>query len=87
MLASHNDLKQAPSLLAPCSVEMDDGGGACPDHRLTKRGFFSKEAVAFRSLVYVKMRQDFVNMAWVRGLQWLSERSEEEVLEWYLDSQ
>ncbi|KAL2129949.1 hypothetical protein VTI74DRAFT_7073 [Chaetomium olivicolor] len=47
-------------------------------------GFFPKEAVAFRSLVYVKSRQDFVNKTWVHGLKWLSEHSEEAVLDVYL---
>lgn len=51
---------------------------------LTKAGFFSKESVAFRSLIYVKMRQDWVNYTWLQGLKWLSEHNEVEVAKFYL---
>ncbi|KAK3181218.1 hypothetical protein K4F52_007494 [Lecanicillium sp. MT-2017a] len=55
-----------------------------PTHLLTKSGFFSKEAVAFRSLIYAKMRQDHVNNTWLQGLKWLSEQSEVQVAQFYL---
>lgn len=55
-----------------------------PTHLLTKSGFFSKEAVAFRSLIYVKMRQDHVNNTWLQSLKWLSEQSEVQVAQFYL---
>ncbi|KAI0096980.1 hypothetical protein GGR51DRAFT_578541 [Nemania sp. FL0031] len=63
-----------------------DCGGAnkWPTHVLTKSRFFSKEAVAFRSLVYVKMRQDWVNNTWLQGLKWLSEHNEVQVVQFYL---
>ena len=35
----------------------------------TTTGFFSKEALAFRSLVYMKHKQDWANEAWLQGLQ------------------
>ncbi|KAK4151386.1 hypothetical protein C8A00DRAFT_45395 [Chaetomidium leptoderma] len=50
-----------------------------PVYRFAKSGFFSKEAVAFRSLIYVKMKQDWVNNTWLQGLEWLSEHNELEV--------
>ncbi|KAI5861327.1 kinase-like domain-containing protein [Durotheca rogersii] len=53
---------------------------------LTEAGFFSKEALAFRSLTYVKMRQDFVNESWLQGLKWLSEHDEAEVAQFYLEN-
>jgi hypothetical protein len=49
----------------------------------TRAGFFSKGALAFRSLVFVKMKQDFVNSEWLQGLQWLGEHDEEEVAKFY----
>jgi hypothetical protein len=52
--------------------------------RLTKAGFFSKESMAFRSLIYVKMRQDWVNHTWLQALEWLSEHNDAEVEELYL---
>ncbi|OAR05683.1 hypothetical protein LLEC1_06409 [Akanthomyces lecanii] len=62
------------------------GANKLPMHLLTKSGFFSKEAVAFRSLVYVKMRQDWVNNSWLQGLQWLSEHNEMQIAHFYLES-
>ncbi|KAK3377280.1 hypothetical protein B0T24DRAFT_620845 [Lasiosphaeria ovina] len=56
-----------------------------PAYVLTKSGFFSKEAVAFRSLVYVKMKQDWVNEKWLQGLKWLSKHDEPQVAEFYLE--
>jgi len=50
---------------------------------LTKAGFFSKESMAFRSLIYVKMRQDWVNSSWLQSLKWLSEHDDAEVAELY----
>jgi len=50
----------------------------------TKEGFFSKEAVAFRSLLAVKMSQDWVNDEWMQGLRWLREHSEADVAHFYL---
>lgn len=61
-----------------------EGANKWPTHLLTKSGFFSKEAAAFRSLVYVKMRQDWVNNTWLQGLKWLSEHNEVEVARFYL---
>ncbi|KAM3548685.1 hypothetical protein MY1884_009073 [Beauveria asiatica] len=55
-----------------------------PKYLLTKSGFFSKEAVAFRSLIYVKMSQDWVNNTWLQGLKWLSEHNELQVAQFYL---
>ena len=49
----------------------------------SKKGFFTKEAVALRSFTYVQMGQDFVNEEWLKGLRWLSEHSEAEVSEFY----
>ncbi|KAI1144937.1 hypothetical protein F4825DRAFT_458021 [Nemania diffusa] len=60
------------------------GANKWPTHLLTKPGFFSKEAVAFRSLIYVKMRQDWVNSTWLQGLKWLSEHDEVQVTQFYL---
>ena len=44
--------------------------------RFSLPGFFSKEAVAFRALIFIKMRQDFVNREWLEGLKWLSQHDE-----------
>ena len=55
-----------------------------PAFLLTKSGFYSKEAVAFRSLIHVKMKQDWVNNMWLQGLKWLSEHNELEVAQFYL---
>lgn len=60
--------------------EKDDHEGLL----LTKGGFFSKEAVAFRSLIAVKMSQDWVNDEWIQGLRWLSEHNEADVAQLYL---
>ncbi|KAK0655341.1 hypothetical protein B0T16DRAFT_319992 [Cercophora newfieldiana] len=49
------------------AVAREQSGVDCEDANkrhtflLTKAGFFSKESMAFRSLIYVKMRQDWVN--------------------------
>ncbi|KAK3393504.1 hypothetical protein B0H63DRAFT_516690 [Podospora didyma] len=48
---------------------------------LTKARVFSKEATAFRSLVHVKMKQDWVNGKWLKCLKWLSEHNEPDVAE------
>lgn len=53
---------------------------------LHKSGFFSKEAVAFRSLFYMKMKQDWVNDEWVEGLKWMGEHDEIEVLQFCLEN-
>ncbi|KAK0629062.1 hypothetical protein B0T17DRAFT_524515 [Bombardia bombarda] len=50
----------------------------------TKSGFYSKEAVAFRALVHVKMNQGWVNKDWLQGLKWLSEHNEQQVAQFYL---
>ena len=55
-----------------------------PTFFFTKTGFFSKEAIAFRSLVYVKMGQMQVNSEWLEGLKWLSEHDDMEVVQFYL---
>ncbi|KAI1123476.1 hypothetical protein F5Y10DRAFT_280901 [Nemania abortiva] len=60
-----------------------EGANKWPTHLLAKSGFFSKEAVAFRSLIYVKMRQDCVNNTWLQGLKWLSEHNEVQVAQFY----
>ena len=60
--------------------EKDD----CKGPILTREGFFSKEAVAFRSLLAVKMRQDWVNYEWMQGLRWLRDHSEADVAEFYM---
>lgn len=54
-----------------------------PTFHFTRAGFFSKGALAFRSLAFVRMQQDFVNDEWLRGLQWLSEHAEAEVEKFY----
>lgn len=51
---------------------------------LTQRGFFSKEAVAFRSLGLLRGGQDWVNDDWLQALRWLQEHSEAELAEFYL---
>ncbi|OAA57010.1 Protein kinase-like domain protein [Niveomyces insectorum RCEF 264] len=51
----------------------------------TKSGFFSKEAVAVRSLTYIKMKQDWVNDEWLAGLTWLCGRDEKAVARFYLE--
>lgn len=61
-----------------------EGANKWPTHLLTKSAFFSKEAVAFQSLISVKMRQDFVNDMWLQGLKWLGEHNEVEVAQFYL---
>ncbi len=73
------------------AVGREQGGNDCGDASkrraflLTKAGFFSKESVAFRSLIYVKMRQDWVNYTWLQGLKWLSEHNKVEVAQFYLE--
>ncbi|GAB1311967.1 hypothetical protein MFIFM68171_02177 [Madurella fahalii] len=52
-------------------------------YELTRSGFFSKEAVAFRSLINVKMKLDWVNHTWLQGLRWLSEHDELQVAQFY----
>jgi hypothetical protein len=42
-------------------------------------GFWSKEALAFRCLMFLKAKQDWVDDAWVPGLQWLTDHSDEDV--------
>lgn len=67
----------------------DEGHGLNKQQRaflFSRNGFFSKEAAAFRSLVYIKTRQDWVNHAWVEGLKWLSEHDEVEVIQFYLQN-
>ncbi|EGX92905.1 Protein kinase-like domain [Cordyceps militaris CM01] len=61
-----------------------EGANKWPKHLFTKSGFFSKEAVAFRSLLDVKMRQDWVNNKWLHGLKWLSEHNDMQVAQFYL---
>lgn len=61
-----------------------EGANKWPIYLLTKSGFFCKEAVAFRSLIYVKMKQDWVNNEWLQGLKWLSEHNELQVAQFYL---
>jgi hypothetical protein len=61
-----------------------EGSGAGPSNHFTKSAFFSREAVAFRSLVYLKMRQEHVNQTWAAGLKWLGEHSDDEVAKFYL---
>ncbi|KAL9072018.1 MAG: hypothetical protein Q9157_005251 [Trypethelium eluteriae] len=51
---------------------------------LTKTGFYSKEANAFRALTHFKMKQVWVDTEWADGLEWLLEKSEREVLDFYL---
>ncbi|KJR90032.1 uncharacterized protein SPSK_06434 [Sporothrix schenckii 1099-18] len=50
----------------------------------TKQGFFTKEAVAVRSLTYVKMKQDCVNDQWRAGLDWLDGQDDNAVVDVYL---
>ncbi|WEW61183.1 hypothetical protein PRK78_006673 [Emydomyces testavorans] len=50
---------------------------------LTKLGFYSKEALAFRALVYYKMKQDFVDDEWLRGLRWLGGKNDDELARFY----
>ncbi|OAA56859.1 Protein kinase-like domain protein [Cordyceps fumosorosea ARSEF 2679] len=61
-----------------------EGANKLHKHLFTRSGFFSKEAVAFRSLIRVKMRQDWVNDTWLRGLKWLSQHDEMQVAQFYL---
>ncbi|KAI1181901.1 hypothetical protein F5B17DRAFT_423019 [Nemania serpens] len=67
--------------------EMKSKGGEGVNERQiclrTKSGFPSKQAVAFRSLTFVKMEQDFVNRSWIKGLEWLSEHDEAAVARFY----
>lgn len=46
-------------------------------------GFWSKEALAFRCLMFLKAKQDWVDEAWVPGLQWLLDHSDDEVRKAY----
>ncbi|POR31014.1 Uncharacterized protein TPAR_08762 [Tolypocladium paradoxum] len=64
-----------------------EGANKQPTILLGKSGFYSKEAVAFRSLIYCKMRQDWVNSEWLTGLKWLSEHDETDVARFYLQDQ
>lgn len=72
------------------AVGQEQAGNDCrgadewPTCLITKSGFFSKEALAFRSLTYVKMKQDWVNKTWLQGLKWLSEHDEMQVARFYL---
>ncbi|KAJ9661842.1 hypothetical protein H2201_006322 [Coniosporium apollinis] len=50
---------------------------------LTSAGFFSKEAVAFRSLICIHPWQGAAMKNWLPGLKWLSEHSEAEVAQFY----
>lgn len=58
-------------------------GTGSPGFLFTQAGFFSKDAVAFRSLVDVQMKQDWVNAAWLEGLKWLQEQSDAKVTNFY----
>lgn len=60
------------------------GANKGPKYLLTKAGLFSKEAVTFRSLIYIKMRQGWVNNSWLQGLKWSREHNEMQVAKFYL---
>ncbi|KAJ8131444.1 hypothetical protein O1611_g2185 [Lasiodiplodia mahajangana] len=65
-----------------------EGGGSMSQRRIfsfSQLGFFSKQALAFRSLIQVKFKQDFVNMGWIEAFEWLKKNSEVEVARFYLD--
>jgi hypothetical protein len=61
-----------------------EGSGAGPTSHFTRSAFFSKKALSFRSLVYLKMRQEHVNRTWATGLKWLGEHSDDEVAKFFL---
>jgi hypothetical protein len=79
--------RQFAELVEAVSQEQTTNNGHDTDQaltfRFTRTGFFSKGSVAFRSLVYVKMKQDFVNGAWLQCLQWLKEHDEADVARFY----
>lgn len=52
--------------------------------QFTKAGFYSKEALAFQSLIAVQMRQDWVNEEWIHGLKWLQKHDEGATKQSYL---
>lgn len=49
----------------------------------TKGGSYSKEAVAFRMLIYMRMMSEELNEECVRGLEWLGEHSEADIAQFY----
>jgi len=51
---------------------------------LSGHAFWSKEALAFRCLLFLRAKQDWVDEAWVPGLQWLLDHSDEDVREAYV---
>lgn len=59
---------------ARAATASDAGSALKPDLTLTKAGFFTKEALAFRPLMFLKAKQDWVDEAWVPGLQHLQRR-------------
>jgi hypothetical protein len=48
-----------------------------------RRGFFGKEALAFRALAFFRVKQSWVDDQWIPGLDWLERCSEMELLTWY----
>lgn len=48
-------------------------------------GFYSLEALAYRALIHVQMRQDRVNEEWIKAVEWLSLHEDEaEVCDFFL---
>lgn len=51
----------------------------------SQSGFYSREALAYRALIHVQMRQDWVNEEWINALEWLSLHEDDaEVCDFFL---
>lgn len=57
--------------------------GERPDCIMTHDMFFSREALALRSLMFLKAKQTWVDEAWPQGIQWLVSSTDETLKSWY----
>lgn len=87
VIETHPAVNKRHQLCQRFKAAVEAVGDENDDHEgvvFIQKSFFSKEAVAFRSLLAVKMNQDWVNDEWIQGLQWLSRQSDADVAQFYL---
>lgn len=56
------------------------------DRKITTKGFYSREAVAFRAMGMFKTRQDWVIRNWIDGLEYLEGKEDSDIQQFYLAS-
>ena len=87
VIETHAAVNKRLQLCQHFIAAVEEVGDENDDHEglvFTQKSFFSKEAVAFRSLLAVRMNQDWVNGEWIQGLQWSSKKSDADVAQFYL---